>query len=104
MQDVADFVMEYISSDVSQCSFLHILPINPFKGCWNCCDQLADYRRHNKSWIFDEYCITLTNLHSNAANYLKSGQPVALEKSPGLRAHAELAGMPAPEVNDQDSN
>ncbi|KAJ3488459.1 hypothetical protein NLI96_g2801 [Meripilus lineatus] len=69
MSDVADFVMEYISSDV-----LGIVAIN-----WLI---IADQSPMN---IFDEDCMKLAELHSDAVDYPKSGQPVSLSQIPKLK-------------------
>jgi len=61
---------------------------------------IADQSRDG---IFDEDCITLANLHSNAVDYPKSGQPVPLEKIPRVKGKRR-PDWSAPEVKDQDSN
>lgn len=72
MDDVADFIMEYINSDV-----LGIIAIN-----WLI---IAD---QSPRGIFDQDCTTLSQLHSDAVDYPKSGQPVALKKIPKVSLHA----------------
>ncbi|KAG5654750.1 hypothetical protein H0H81_003758 [Sphagnurus paluster] len=71
MEDVAEFVMEYINSDV-----LGIVGIN-----WLI---LAD---QSTEGIFDRDCLMLADLHSNAVDYPKSGNPVALQKIPKLHSN-----------------
>ncbi|KAG6813071.1 hypothetical protein H0H92_014130 [Tricholoma furcatifolium] len=66
MNDVAEFVMEYINSDV-----VGIIAIN-----WLI---TADQSRKG---IFDENCLKLSDLHSDAVDYPKSGNPVALDRIP----------------------
>ena len=53
--------------------------------------------------IFDDDCITLANLHSNAVDYPKSGQPVPLEKIPKVRGKRR-PDWNAPEIIDQNSS
>ncbi|KAF9015323.1 RNA-directed RNA polymerase 2 [Cyathus striatus] len=70
MKDVAEFVMEFISSDV-----VGIIAIN-----WLIiADQSPD-------GILDKDCLALASLHSDAVDYPKSGQPVAVEKIPRLKS------------------
>lgn len=64
MDDVADFVTEYINSDV-----LGLIAIN-----WRI---IAD-----RDTIFDIDCLTLAGLHSDAADYPKTSTPVPLDKIP----------------------
>ncbi|KAI4527022.1 RdRP-domain-containing protein [Schizophyllum commune Loenen D] len=73
MRDVADFVIDFINYDV-----LGIVAIN-----WLI---IAD--QSNKS-IFDENCLTLSQLHSDAVDFQKSGQPVALDRIPALHFRAK---------------
>ncbi|KAG6872879.1 hypothetical protein C0995_005737 [Termitomyces sp. Mi166 len=68
MADVAGFVMDYINSDV-----VGIIAIN-----WLI---IAD---QSEKGIFDEKCMTLSNLHSDAVDYPKSGNPVAIDRIPKL--------------------
>ncbi|KAH9944464.1 RNA dependent RNA polymerase-domain-containing protein [Epithele typhae] len=69
MEDVAEFVAEYISSDT-----LGIIAIT-----WLI---IAD---QSSEGIFDKDCLTLSELHSDAVDYPKSGQRVPLEKIPKLK-------------------
>ncbi|KAF8898564.1 RNA-directed RNA polymerase 2 [Infundibulicybe gibba] len=69
MTDVAEFIMEYINSDV-----LGIIAIN-----WMIIADQSD------EGIFDPDCLTLSGLHSDAVDYPKSGQPVALTAIPRLK-------------------
>ncbi|KAF8633988.1 hypothetical protein AX15_001164 [Amanita polypyramis BW_CC] len=69
MNDVADFVVEFINSDV-----VGIIAIN-----WLI---IADQSPEN---IFDESCLKLAQLHSDAVDYPKSGNPVELESIPKLK-------------------
>ncbi|KAK0465407.1 RNA-directed RNA polymerase 2 [Desarmillaria tabescens] len=73
MADVAEFVMEYINSDV-----LGIIAIN-----WL---VIAD---QSPQGVFDPDCIKLSALHSDAVDYPKSGQPVALDAIPKLKFRAK---------------
>jgi len=63
MKDVADFVVEFINSDV-----IGIIAVN-----WL---YIAD---QSPKHIFDEKCMLLAQLHSDAVDYPKSGEPVKLE-------------------------
>ncbi|GJE86033.1 RNA dependent RNA polymerase [Phanerochaete sordida] len=69
MQDVADFVTEYINSDS-----LGIIASN-----WLI---IAD---QSSQGIFDPDCLKLAALHSDAVDYPKSGQPVPLTDMPKLK-------------------
>ncbi|TFK30601.1 RNA-directed RNA polymerase 2 [Coprinopsis marcescibilis] len=69
MDDVAEFVMEYILSDV-----LGMVAIN-----WLI---IAD---QSEQGIQDPDCIKLANLHSDAVDYPKSGNPVARTTIPKLK-------------------
>ncbi|KAF8912826.1 RNA-directed RNA polymerase 2 [Gymnopilus junonius] len=80
MADVAEFVMEYINSDV-----LGLVAIN-----WLI---TAD-----SQGIFHKDCITLANLHSNAVDYPKSGQPVPIGDIPKLPLKTRKPDWNAPET------
>ncbi|TDL28673.1 RdRP-domain-containing protein [Rickenella mellea] len=69
MSDVADFVIDYIVSDI-----LGIIAVN-----WLI---IADQSERS---IFDLDCIELARLHSDAVDYPKSGRPVPLSKVPRLK-------------------
>ncbi|KAI0704900.1 RdRP-domain-containing protein [Cytidiella melzeri] len=69
MQDVADFVTEYITSDTLGIIALTWLII---------ADQSTE-------GIFDADCKKLSALHSDAVDYPKSGQPVSLQGLPRLK-------------------
>lgn len=86
MADVAEFVMQYINSDV-----VGIIAIN-----WLI---IAD---QSPQGIHDRDCIELANLHSDAVDYPKSGQPVALDKIPKLK-HRMKPDWNAPETINPDS-
>ncbi|KAF9821946.1 hypothetical protein IEO21_00376 [Rhodonia placenta] len=73
MEDVADFVAEYISSDT-----LGIIAIN-----WLI---IAD---QSSEGILDPHCLRLAQLHSDAVDYPKSGNPVPLERIPRLKFKAK---------------
>lgn len=53
--------------------------------------------------IFDEDCLTLANLHSNAVDYSKSGQPVPVKAIPKLRTPIK-PDWSAPETVNADSD
>ncbi|KAH9937600.1 RdRP-domain-containing protein [Fomitopsis serialis] len=86
MEDVADFVAEYISSDT-----LGIIAIN-----WLI---IAD---QSTQGIMDPACLTLAQLHSDAVDYPKSGNPVPLEKIPKLKFRAK-PDWNAPETHTRES-
>ncbi|KAJ3556934.1 hypothetical protein NM688_g1751 [Phlebia brevispora] len=69
MQDVADFVTEYITSDT----------LGIIANTWLI---IAD---QSTEGILDPACLMLSTLHSDAVDYPKSGQPVALDKIPKLK-------------------
>lgn len=73
MSDVADFFVEYISSDV-----VGIIAIN-----WLI---IAD---QSQSGILDPDCLKLAQLHSDAVDFPKSGTPVKLEQIPKLKMRAK---------------
>ncbi|KAJ7130056.1 RNA-directed RNA polymerase 2, partial [Mycena crocata] len=82
MVDVADFVVEYINSDV-----LGMVAIN-----WL---LIADQSHRG---IFDPDCMKLAALHSDAVDYPKSGQPVAMDTIPKPKT-SHKPDWHAPEVN-----
>ncbi|KAF8973725.1 RNA dependent RNA polymerase-domain-containing protein [Flammula alnicola] len=86
MADVANFVMEYINSDV-----VGVVAIN-----WLI---IAD---QSGEGIFDTDCMKLASLHSNAVDYPKSGQPVALTEIPKPKHHVK-PDWHAPETVDVSS-
>ncbi|KAG5353249.1 hypothetical protein C0989_008984 [Termitomyces sp. Mn162] len=86
MKDVAEFVVDYINSDV-----VGIIAIN-----WLI---IAD---QSEKGIFDEKCMSLSNLHSDAVDYPKSGNPVAVDKIP-KPLFSEKPDWNAPETVDLDS-
>ncbi|KAL0580309.1 hypothetical protein V5O48_001726 [Marasmius crinis-equi] len=69
MKDVAEFVMEFINSDV-----IGLIAIN-----WLI---IAD---QSTQGIFDPDCLKLSELHSDAVDYPKSGNPVAPQRIPRLK-------------------
>ncbi|KAF9535863.1 RNA-directed RNA polymerase 2 [Crepidotus variabilis] len=88
MRDVAEFFMDYISSDVVGIIATNWLII---------ADQSVD-------GIRDEDCLKLAALHSDAVDYPKSGQPVPLEEIPKLK-HKIKPDWNAPEtVNVSSGN
>ncbi|VDC02938.1 unnamed protein product [Peniophora sp. CBMAI 1063] len=72
MADVADFVVDYINSDV-----LGLIATNWLITA----DQSPDH-------VFDSNCMILSQLHSDAVDYQKSGQAVAVDRIPRLRYSA----------------
>ncbi|KAK0246074.1 RNA-directed RNA polymerase 2 [Armillaria nabsnona] len=88
MADVAEFVMEYINSDV-----LGIIAIN-----WLI---IAD---QSPQGVFDPDCIKLSALHSDAVDYPKSGQPVALNAIPKLKFRAKPDWNAPETVGSSSSN
>ena len=105
MLDVADFFVEYIISDVSHNGFgcryvvlnaISMQVVGIVATNWL---LIAD---RSPEGIFDEKCITLAQLHSNAVDYPKSGQPVKLDAIPKVGS-----GKPdymAPETANINSN
>jgi len=81
MVDVADFVIDYINSDA-----LGMVATN-----WL---LIADA---SKDGIFDANCMRLAALHSNAVDYPKTGQPVAIKTIPRPEGRAR-PDWHAPEV------
>ena len=101
MNDVADFVVDYISSDVSfavlvsfahdayQLQILGMVAIN-----WLLIADIYD--------IFHEDCQKLCRIHSNAVDYPKSGTPVALNTVPKPPRHDHKPDWNAPETVNLD--
>uniref|UniRef100_A0A8H7YB62 RNA-dependent RNA polymerase n=1 Tax=Psilocybe cubensis TaxID=181762 RepID=A0A8H7YB62_PSICU len=87
MADVAQFVMEYINSDV-----VGIIAIN-----WLI---IAD---QSKDGIFDADCLKLSQLHSDAVDYPKSGCPVELSQIPKLKIRIK-PDWNAPETVNLDAS
>ena len=84
MGDVADFVTDYINSDVSVlCGCVLLTDISQVLGLvainWLI---IADQSRES---IFDRDCMTLAQLHSDAVDYPKSSTPVPQDKIPKLK-------------------
>jgi hypothetical protein len=105
MDDVADFVMEYIISDVrtsrnhlfhasstSNRQVVGIIAIN-----WLI---IADQSREG---IHDDDCIKLAQLHSDAVDYPKSGRAVELQAIPKLK-FKQKPDWNAPETINPDSS
>lgn len=108
MDDVADFVADYINSDVSvvtcvlciifrkissrQSQILGMVAIN-----WL---LIADLKPEG---VFHEDCLKLCQVHSNAVDYPKNGMPVSLNTVP--RPKSDLKpDWNAPETVDLDSS
>ncbi|RPD63037.1 RdRP-domain-containing protein [Lentinus tigrinus ALCF2SS1-6] len=87
MHDVAEFVADYISSDT-----LGIIATN-----WLI---IADQSSNS---IFDEDCLKLAELHSNAVDYVKSGRPVPIKQIPKLK-DTRKPDWAAPEVVIRDKD
>ncbi|KAF9791853.1 RNA dependent RNA polymerase-domain-containing protein [Thelephora terrestris] len=85
MDDVADFVTDYVNSDV-----LGLISSN-----WLI---IAD-----QSSVFDEDCETLAQLHSFAVDYPKSSTPVPLEKIPKTKFKARPDWSQPETMNDSKS-
>ncbi|KAK7694554.1 hypothetical protein QCA50_001740 [Cerrena zonata] len=73
MHDVADFVTEYLYSDS-----LGLIAIQ-----WL---LIAD---QSTQGIFDNDCMLLSDLHSDAVDYPKNGNPVSLQRIPKLKMRAK---------------
>ncbi|KZT74711.1 RdRP-domain-containing protein [Daedalea quercina L-15889] len=86
MEDVADFIAEYISSDT-----LGIIATN-----WLI---IAD---QSSQGIMDPDCLILSQLHSDAVDYPKSGNPVPVERIPKLKFRAK-PDWNAPETHTSES-
>ncbi|PFH54629.1 hypothetical protein AMATHDRAFT_134993 [Amanita thiersii Skay4041] len=86
MQDVADFVLEFINSDVVGIIAIHWLII---------ADQ-------SDNGIHDPDCMQLAQLHSDAVDYPKSGQPVKHGRIPKLKFR-ERPDWIAPETAKEES-
>ncbi|KAI0307864.1 RdRP-domain-containing protein [Multifurca ochricompacta] len=85
MNDVADFVADYINSDI-----LGLVAIN-----WLLIADLHD--------IFHDDCIKLCRIHSNAVDYPKSGTPVTLNTVPKPKSERK-PDWNAPETVDLDAS
>lgn len=90
MQDVADFVAEYINSDVGHFPIISrpvLIILSQTLGIiaitWL---VIAD---QSTQGIFDSDCLKLSDLHSDAVDYPKSGQPVPTQKIPRLKFPAK---------------
>lgn len=87
MRDVAEFVLEFINSDM-----VGIIAIN-----WLIiADQSPEH-------ILDKDCLTLAQLHSDAVDYPKTGMPVKLDRIPKLK-FKQKPDWNAPETINQDSS
>ncbi|THH20540.1 hypothetical protein EW146_g829 [Bondarzewia mesenterica] len=88
MDDVADFVADYINSDI-----LGLVAIT-----WL---VIAD--QSQQKGIFEPACLELGQLHSDAVDYPKSGQPVPLDKIPRT-LFPSRPDWNAPETIDAESS
>ncbi|KAI0053305.1 RdRP-domain-containing protein [Auriscalpium vulgare] len=87
MEDVADFVADYILNDL-----LGLVAIN-----WL---RIAD---SSEEGIFDLDCLTLGEIHSHAVDYPKSGLPVKLEDIPRPKTKMKPDWNAPETVNTDDS-
>jgi hypothetical protein len=103
MADVADFVADYINSDVSAvlCMIIRVLSyqypqiVGMVAINWLLIADLHD--------IFHEDCIKLCQIHSNAVDYPKNGTPVELNTVP--RPKSDLRpDWNAPETVNSDAS
>lgn len=84
MADVADFVAEFINSDVSALSscvggvFTRTKTLGIIAANW----LITADQRHEEEGIFDLDCLKLAELHSLAVDYPKTGQPVPINQIP----------------------
>ncbi|KAK2461790.1 hypothetical protein APHAL10511_006253 [Amanita phalloides] len=85
MRDVAEFVIEFINSDV-----VGIIAIS-----WLI---IAD---QSPSSIYDKRCLALAQLHSDAVDYPKSGQPIKVDRM--FNAPRTRPDWMAPETHTQGS-
>ena len=102
MADVADFVADYINSDVSVVicifrvlSYRHVQIVGMVAINWL---MIADLHG-----IFHEDCIKLCQIHSNAVDYPKSGTPVDLNAVPKPKSKIK-PDWHAPETVNLDSS
>ena len=105
MADVADFVADYINSDVSAicvlCTFFRVFSyrhpqiLGMVAINWLMIADLKD--------IFHEDCIKLCQIHSNAVDYPKNGTPVELNIVPKPRSDLK-PDWHAPETVDLDAS
>ncbi|KAI0253552.1 RdRP-domain-containing protein [Lactifluus subvellereus] len=65
VEDICDFIVEYINSDVMACTYHGLLAARHI--------VIAD---QSKDGVFDERCIKLAAMYSQAADYAKNGQPI----------------------------
>lgn len=107
MNDVADFVVEFIYSDVCR-----IPQFVSFGLLIDCVSQVVGIVASNwliiadqsEEGIFDEDCRRLAAIHSHAVDYPKSGQAVDVRKIPKLK-HMTRPDWSAPEtVNVRKAN
>jgi len=87
MDDVADFVADYINSDI-----LGMVAVT-----WL---LIADITQEG---IFHEDCLKLCQIHSDAVDYPKSGTPVSLNKVPKPKSNLK-PDWNAPETVDLDTS
>lgn len=105
MDDVADFVVDYINSDVSFviCVLYMIFPhrhpqiLGLVAVSWL---LIADLTPEG---IFHEDCLKLCQIHSNAVDYPKSGTPVSLNTVPKPKSNLK-PDWHAPETVDLESS
>ncbi|KAG5644736.1 hypothetical protein DXG03_007865 [Asterophora parasitica] len=108
MTDVAEFVMEYINSDVRRQQVHFTLSTNVLHFSLQVVGIvainwliLADQCTNG---IFDKDCLKLSRLHSDAVDYPKSGNPVALDQIPKLRFKVKPDWNAPETVNSNSAN
>lgn len=89
MNDVADFVAEYISSDVSVGLLTSCIVTNVFQTLGIIATNWLVTVDQSDRGIFDKDCMLLAELHSDAVDYPKTGEPVPLDKLPRLKFKAK---------------
>jgi hypothetical protein len=89
MDDVAEFVTDYINSDVSTCLYGIVPPTDLPQVLGLVAINWLIIADQSRKSIFDEDCMTLAQLHSDAVDYPKSSTPVPLQKIPKLKFKAK---------------
>lgn len=103
MDDVADFVTDYINSDVSV-SFVKIGNLaNPPQVLGLVAINWLIIADQSSKSIFDPDCMTLAQLHSDAVDYPKSSTPVPLQKIPKLKFKMKPDWNQPETMNDTNS-
>jgi len=103
MDDVAEFVTDYINSDVSVLC-VSVPQTNPSQVLGLVAINWLIIADQSDESVFDKDCMTLAQLHSDAVDYPKSSTPVPQGKIPRLKFKAKPDWNQPETMNDSKSS